>query len=85
MPAAAIVTLVLVGVLIAALAVYLVIILIALRRVSFTLGTVVLGGLAIAHRTAPLAEIVGSVAGEVLAIDDALAAVADPTGSQQAS
>lgn len=76
MHAAAIVTLVLVGILIAALAVYLIVIIVALRKTSQTLGTVVLGVRAIAHRTQPLAGMVEKVADDVTAIDEALHSLA---------
>lgn len=83
MHAAAIVTLVLVGILIAALAVYLIVIIVALRKTSQTLGTVVLGVRAIAHRTEPLAAMIEQVADDVIAIDEALHSLA--SGDERAA
>lgn len=54
MPAAAIVTLVITAVLVAALAFYLIWIAMTLRHVDDTLGKVTFGVRAIAHRTGPL-------------------------------
>ena len=73
MSAAAIVTLVGVAVLAGALAVYLFVIAMILKKVSFTLGTVLVGVRAIAHQTEPVNEVVGAIYEDLNAIDEALA------------
>lgn len=72
MSAAAIVTLVGVGVLVLALAFYLIRIALMLRSVIDTLGKITFGVRAIAHRTAPVNEVVGEIKTDVLAIEGAL-------------
>ena len=72
MPLAAIVTLVLVFVLVAAIATYLIIIAYTLYDVSFTLGTVLIGVRAIAYQTEPVGDVLGGIAGDVTAIEGAL-------------
>lgn len=76
MSAAAIVTLVLVGLLIAALAAYLVRVVLILRHVVDTLGKVTFGVRAIAHRTEPLAPVLDEVNADLGAVADALEALA---------
>ena len=61
MDAAAIVTIAGVGLIVAALAVYLITISYILVRVSFTLGTILIGVKAIANRCDPLNPIIGSI------------------------
>jgi hypothetical protein len=68
-------TLVVVGVVVAVLALYLIAYTVKLSRLSFTLGTVLVGVRAIAHRTAPVNDVVGGIAGDVAEIDDALGAL----------
>jgi hypothetical protein len=84
MRAEVIVTLIGVGLLVAALAIYLSIIAYHLTKVSFTLGTVLIGVRAIANQTEPLDGVVGSIATDVAAMDDALKALVEvataPTG-----
>ena len=72
MPLAAIVTLVLVFVLVAAIATYLIIIAYTLNNVSFTLGTILIGVRSIAYQTEPVGEVLGGIAGDVKAIEGAL-------------
>ncbi len=67
-----VVTLVLVAVLVAVLAVYILAIGFALRRLSFTLGTIVIGLRAIAQQTAPVGAVVGDLIKDVDVIEDAL-------------
>lgn len=57
---------------VAALALYLIIIALILRKVSFILGTVLIGVRAIAMRTQPLSKVVQGIAGNVGAISSAL-------------
>ena len=59
---------------VAALAIYLIAITFILRKVSFALGTVLIGVRAIAARTKPLDKVVGDIAGNVGAISGALGA-----------
>jgi len=75
MGSAAMVTLVGVAIIVAALAVYLTIIAYTLYRVSFTLGTVLIGVQSIAHQTTPVGEVVAGIAEDVFAIDGALNSV----------
>lgn len=66
---ATIVTLVGVGVIVAALALYLITIASALNHVSFTVGTVIIGVKAIADACAPIGPVVRDIAGDLAAID----------------
>ncbi len=72
MPGVAIVTLILVFVLVAALALYLTVIAYCLKRVNFCLGTVLIGVRSIAYQTAPVGTVVSGIAEDVLAIEHAL-------------
>jgi len=72
MPAAAIVTLVLVFVLVAAIATYLIIIAYTLYDVTFTLGTILIGVRSIQYQTEPVGEVVGGILSDVKAIEGAL-------------
>jgi len=72
MPVVAIVTLVLVFVLVAAIALYLIIIAATLYNVTFTLGTILIGVRAIAYQTEPVGDVLGGIAGDVQAIEGAL-------------
>lgn len=58
-----------------ALAAYLITIALLLKKVSFTLGTVIIGVRAIANQTAPVEEVVGDIAANVIAIQNALRGV----------
>jgi hypothetical protein len=76
MSVAAIVTLVLIGLLVAALAFYLIWVVILLRRIVDTLGKVVFGVRAIAHRTQPIGGILDEVNGDLTAVADAVEGLA---------
>lgn len=78
MSTAAIVTLVGAGLLIAALAVYLIVVAVVLRRVIRTLGLVTFGVRSIAHQTEPVNELVGRINQDLGAVDDALAELLSP-------
>lgn len=58
-----------------ALAGYLIAIALILKKVSFTLGTVIIGVRAIANQTAPVGEVVGDIATNVISIQNALRGV----------
>jgi hypothetical protein len=75
MPAAAVVTLVLTGLLVAALAFYLIWVVVILRGLTDTLGKVTFGVRAIAHRTEPITPIVTDVNANLTAVADALEAL----------
>jgi hypothetical protein len=72
MSAAAMVTLIGVAIIVVALAAYLTVIAYVLNRVSFKLGTILIGVRSIANQTEPVGEVVGAILGEVEIIDDAL-------------
>ncbi len=72
MPAVAIVTLVVVGLLVAALAFYLAWVVVLLRAIHDTLGKVTFGVRAIAHRAAPLGSVIGEINGHLIPVADAL-------------
>ena len=72
MHAAAVVTLFLFFCLIAATAFYLIIVGYVLYDVTFTLGTILIGVRSIAYQTEPVGEVLGGIAGDVKAIEDAL-------------
>ena len=77
MSAAGIAALVVTGVLVAALAFYLLWVVVILRRLTDTLGKVVFGVAAIAHRVQPVEGLVGEINGDLIAVADALEALAD--------
>ncbi len=88
MSLAAIAALVVTGVLVAALAFYLIWVVLILRGLIDTLGKVVFGVGAIAHRVEPLGGIVGEINGDLGAVADALeelAADLDPGSTARAS
>ena len=72
MPAAGVVTLILVLVTVAALAAYLIRVAGVLKHVNFTLGTVIAGVRAIELATRPITPILGSIAGDLAATQKAL-------------
>ena len=82
MPAAGVVTLLLVLVTVAALATYLIRVALVLKHVNFTLGTVIAGVRAIELATRPITPILGSIAGDLAAtqkaLEDLLASKAAP-------
>lgn len=65
MPLAGIVTLIGVGLTVAALALYLISVALMLRHVSFTLGTIIAGLWSIAHQTEPLRGVMDQIVNEV--------------------
>ena len=88
MSTAAIAALVVTGVLVAALAFYLVWVVVILRRLTDTLGKVVFGVASIAHRVQPVESLVGEINGDLIGVADALEALAadlDPGRSAHAS
>jgi hypothetical protein len=86
MPAAGVVTLILVLVTAAALATYLTRVALVLKHVNFTLGTVIAGVRAIELATRPITPILGSIAGDLAAtqkaLEDLLASKAAPARSK---
>ncbi len=72
---ATIVTLIGVAIIVAALAFYLITIASALKHVSFTVGTVLIGVRAIAAQCQPLQPVIRDIANDVAAIDDDLEAL----------
>ena len=88
MSAAAIVAIIVTGVLIAALAFYLIWVVVILRRLTDTLGKVVFGVASIAHRVEPVGQVVGEINGDLTAVADALEALArdlEPSRASRAS
>lgn len=72
MPAPSTITLLLVGVLVVALAIYLTVIAYLLNKASFNLGTVLIGVRSIEHATTPLEDVVMGIGDDVNAIEEAL-------------
>jgi hypothetical protein len=70
--AAAVAALIVTGVLVLALAAYLLWALLLLRRLTDTLGKVVFGVDAIAHRVQPVNGLIGELNGDLTAVADAL-------------
>ncbi len=68
---ATILTLVGTAIIVAALALYLITISYVLNRVSFRLGTVLIGVRAIVHQVTPVPKYVGIILNDVMAIDQA--------------
>jgi len=88
MSSASIAALVVTGVLVAALAFYLIWVVFILRRLTDTLGKVVFGVDAIAHRVQPVGTIVTELNSDLGAVADALEALAadlDPHHDVRAS
>ncbi|MGI8433135.1 MAG: hypothetical protein ACR2LE_00085 [Nocardioidaceae bacterium] len=88
MSAAAIAALVVTGVLVAALAFYLIWVVFILRRLTDTLGKVVFGVASIAHRVEPVEDLVQEINGDLIGVADALEALAadlDPRRTSRAS
>lgn len=84
MSAAAIAALVVTGVLVAALAGYLLWVVVILRRLTDTLGKVVFGVASIAHRVEPVQALVGEINGDLIGVADALEALAADLKPQHA-
>jgi hypothetical protein len=72
MPAAGVVTLVLVSATVVVLAAYLVRVALVLKHVNFTLGTVIAGVRAIELATRPITPVLGSIADDLAATQKAL-------------
>ncbi len=83
MSGSAIAAVVVTGVLIAALAVYLIWVVLILRRLTDTLGKVVFGVAAIAHRVQPVGGLVGDINGNLGAVADALEGLVRDLDEQQ--
>jgi len=71
MGAATVVTLLGVAIIVAAIALYLIVIASTLNHVSYTLGTVIIGVKAIVNQTDPVPKYVGIILNDVTAIDQA--------------
>lgn len=71
MGAETVVTLIGVFLVVAALAIYLIVIAATLRDVSFTLGTIIIGVRAIVNQTNAVPTYVGTILSDVVAIDQA--------------
>lgn len=76
MPAVAIVTLVLTGLLVVALAAYLTWVVLLLRRIGGTLGKVAVGMRTVADRTEPVGQLVGELNTDLTAVAEALEGLA---------
>lgn len=83
MPVAAVVTIVIALVIAAALAYYLTRVVIVLRAVNDSLGKITFGVRSIAHRTAPLGELLTPVKTDLEAVADVLDGVAASLADQQ--
>ena len=84
MGAATVVTLIGVFVAVAAVAIYLIIIAYTLNKVSFTVGTVLIGVRAIASQTQPLEAVIRDIYNDVAAINNALEALVSGGGPRRA-
>lgn len=84
MSAAAIAALVVTGVLVVALAGYLLWVVVILRRLTDTLGKVVFGVASIAHRVEPVQALVGEINGDLIGVADAVEALAADLKPQHA-
>ncbi len=74
---AAVAALVVTGVLVAALAFYLLWVVVILSRLTDTLGKVAFGVASIAHRVEPVQRLVGEINGDLVGVAEALEALAD--------
>ncbi|MDP9406673.1 MAG: hypothetical protein M3P95_01950 [Actinomycetota bacterium] len=72
MSAAAVAAIVVTGVLVAALAFYLLWVVVILRRLTDTLGKVLFGVRSIAHRVEPVGPVVTEINGDLAAVAEAL-------------
>lgn len=84
MGAATVVTLIGVFVAVAAVAIYLIIIAYTLNKVSFTVGTVLIGVRAIASQTQPLGSVVRDIYNDVAAINEALSTLVSGSAPRRA-
>lgn len=85
MSAAALAGLIVTAVLVAALAFYLLWVVVILRRLTDTLGKVVFGVGAIAHRVQPVEHLVGEINADLTAVAEALEALAADLDPQRAA
>ncbi len=85
MSAAAIAALVVTGVLVAALAFYLLWVVVILRRLTDTLGKVLFGVRAIAYRVEPVGPVVTELNGDLTAVAQALEALVQDLDPQQSA
>lgn len=85
MSAAAVAALVVTAVLVAALAFYLLWVVVILRQLTDTLGKVVFGVGSIAHRVEPVEGLVGAVNADLIGVADALEALAADLNPQAKS
>ncbi len=85
MSTAAIAALVVTAVLVAALACYLIWVVLILRRLTDTLGKVVFGVASIAHRVQPVEGLVAEINGDLSGVADALEALAADLQPQRRS
>lgn len=85
MSAAAITALVVIGVLVAAIAFYLLWVVVILRHLTDTLGKVVFGVASIAHRVQPVEALVAEINGDLGAVAGALEALAADLKPQRTS
>lgn len=83
MPAAAVATIVLSLVLLGAVAVYLVRVVLILRRAIDTLGKILFGVSAIAHRLEPVNPLVAQINGDLTAVAGALEGIVAKVTSRQ--
>jgi len=83
--AAALAALIVTAVLVAALAFYLLWVVVILRRLTDTLGKVVFGVGAIAHRVQPVEHLVGEINADLTAVAEALEALAADLDPQRAA
>ncbi len=85
MDAAVVALLVIVGVIVAAIAVHLIAIAVSLRKITGTLTKVKGGVVAIKGQTDPVGDVIGGVAADVAAIDDDLEGLLEMVGEAQAA
>lgn len=85
MSAAAIAALAVTGVLVAALAFYLLWVVVILRRLTDTLGKVLFGVRAIAYRVEPVGPVVTELNGDLTAVAQALEALVQDLDPQQSA
>ncbi len=85
MSTAAVVALIVSGVLIAAVAFYLLWVVVLLRQLTDTLGKVAFGVGSIAHRVQPVEGLVTEINGDLIAVADALGALAADLNPQRSA
>lgn len=85
MSAAAVAALVVTGVLVAALAFFLIWVVLILRRLTDTFGKVVFGVASIGHRVAPVGGLVDGINADLVGVADALEQLAADLNPERAS